>query len=365
MRFALSQEQTQLQAMLARFLAAEAGLERVRLHADGDGAVARSLMNGLAGLGITGVCISAEHGGLDLAWLDAALVCEEMGRSAAPVPFLSSAALASRAISAWGSDAQKTRWLAALLAGEAVGGVGLSEFAAPREEAGVSFHAGRLTGRARFVLHPRADVLVIADRAGCLFLVDGREPGISIELLTTIDATREIGNITFPGVAAAPLPAAGAPGAARPLLDAGRVLLAADTLGAAQLMLDRAIAYARQREQFGRPIGSFQAVKHMCAEMAAGLEPCRALVWYAAHALDALPEQASVLACHAKAHVSETGTFIARTATEVHGGMGFTDLLGLHYWFKRIGFNRQVLGGPQSVRADAARLKGFRPGRAP
>jgi alkylation response protein AidB-like acyl-CoA dehydrogenase len=121
-------------------------------------------------------------------------------------------------------------------------------------------------------------------------------------------------------------------------------LHAADTLGAAQAMLDMAVAYAGTREQFGRVIGSFQAVKHLCAEMAAALEPCRALTWYAAHALSALPAEAELYACHAKAHLAEVGSFIARTATEVHGGMGFTDLLGLHYWFKRIGLNRQLLG---------------------
>jgi alkylation response protein AidB-like acyl-CoA dehydrogenase len=143
------------------------------------------------------------------------------------------------------------------------------------------------------------------------------------------------------------------------MIDAGRVMLAADTLGAAQEMLDQAVAYAKGRVQFGRPIASFQAVKHMCAEMAAALEPCRSLVWYAGHALDHLPEEASLMACHAKAHLSEVGTFVARTSTEVHGGMGFTDLVGLHYWFKRIGFNRQVLGGPQAVRAEAAALQGL------
>jgi alkylation response protein AidB-like acyl-CoA dehydrogenase len=95
----------------------------------------------------------------------------------------------------------------------------------------------------------------------------------------------------------------------------------------------------------------------MCAEMAAELEPCRALVWYAAHTLDAVPEEATLTACHAKAHLAETGTFIAKTATEVHGGMGFTDLLGLHYWFKRIGFNRQMLGAPEMVREEAARVQ--------
>ena len=110
---------------------------------------------------------------------------------------------------------------------------------------------------------------------------------------------------------------------------------------------------------FGRAIGSFQAVKHMCAEMAAELEPARALVWYAAYAFDNAPEEATVMAAHAKAHLSEIGRFIARTSTEVHGGIGITDLLGLHYWFKRIGQNRQLLGGPEKVREIAARMQGL------
>jgi len=142
-------------------------------------------------------------------------------------------------------------------------------------------------------------------------------------------------------------------------LDAGRVMLAADTLGAAQNMINQAVAYAKQREQFNRPIASFQAVKHMCAEMAASLEPCRAMVWYAGHALDNVPEEARLMACHAKAHLSEVGQFVAKTATEVHGGMGFTDLLGLHYWFKRIGFNRQMLGAPELVREEAAQVQNW------
>jgi len=111
--------------------------------------------------------------------------------------------------------------------------------------------------------------------------------------------------------------------------------------------------------QFGRVIGSFQAVKHLCAEMAAELEPARSLVWYAAHAFDAVPEEAALMATHAKAHLSEIGPFIVRTATEVHGGIGFTDELNLHYWFKRVGADRQLLGSPDALRDEAARLQGW------
>ncbi len=136
-------------------------------------------------------------------------------------------------------------------------------------------------------------------------------------------------------------------------------MLAADMLGASQAMLDKAVAYAKERRQFGRPIGSFQAVKHLCAEMAAELEPCRALVWYAAYAFDAVPAEAPLMAAHAKAHLSEVSRFVARTATEVHGGIGFTDLAGPHYWFKRVGVDRQLFGAPEQVRALAAQIQGL------
>jgi alkylation response protein AidB-like acyl-CoA dehydrogenase len=156
------------------------------------------------------------------------------------------------------------------------------------------------------------------------------------------------------------LGAANDPIAARTrVLDAGRVMLAADTLGAAQAMLDQAVAYAKERVQFGRVIGSFQAVKHTLADLATMLEPCRSLVWFAAHAQDALPEEARLAALQAKAHLDDVGREVARLSTEVHGGMGFTDLQGLHFWFKRIDTNRQLLGTPERCRHEAALVQGW------
>ena len=144
------------------------------------------------------------------------------------------------------------------------------------------------------------------------------------------------------------------------IIDSGRVVLSADLLGASQNMLDKAIEYSLERKQFNRIIGSFQAVKHMCAEMAADLEPCRSLVWYASYAQNDIPEESHLTACHAKAHLSEVAHDIARTSTQVHGGMGFTDLLGLHYWFKRIGLTRQILGGPEIVEKRLQLLRVFK-----
>jgi alkylation response protein AidB-like acyl-CoA dehydrogenase len=179
--------------------------------------------------------------------------------------------------------------------------------------------------------------------------------------LETIDRTRGFAELRLTGAPVAEW--IGDPGSAgtasRRMLDAGRVMLAADILGASERAIELAVAYAMQRKQFERVIASFQAVKHMCAEMVAELEPARSLVWYAAHAFDEAIEESTLMACHAKAHLSEIGPFIVRTATEVHGGIGFTDEQNLHYWFKRVGVDRQLLGAPAALRAEAARIQGW------
>ena len=229
---------------------------------------------------------------------------------------------------------------------------------AAADGAGVSAHAGRLTGKALFVIDAaEADIFIVADRAGGLHLVEADAPGLTSTVLTTIDPTRSFAELTFDGAPTEPLDQGEPARALERLRDAAWTMLAADMLGAAATMIDKAVAYAKERRQFGRLIGSFQAVKHLCAEMAAELEPCRALVWYAAYAFDAVPAEASLTAAHAKAHLSEVSRFVARTATEVHGGIGITDLLGLHYWFKRVGLDRQLLGGPERVRSLAAQLQ--------
>jgi alkylation response protein AidB-like acyl-CoA dehydrogenase len=357
MEFGLSQEQVQLKDSLGRFLKDSGGLERARKFVANNQARAGDLIEGLASLGITGLIVPEAHGGVGMSLLDAALVAESLGHAVAPAPFIGSSVLAPLALQLAGSAAQQSAWLPRLAAGEVTGGVALAEATGAREGAGVDFEAGRLTGRSLFVLDYEADVYIVVDRTQRLYLVEANAKGLSRKVLKTVDATRPTGELAFDGAAAERLEGSTDAAVVKRLIDVGRVMLAADTLGAAQNMLDQAVAYSLQREQFGRPIGSFQAVKHMCAEMAAALEPCRALVWYAGHALDALPNEASVTAAHAKAHVAEVGTFVARTATEVHGGMGFTDLVGLHYWFKRIGFNRQMLGSPEAAREDAARAQ--------
>jgi len=235
----------------------------------------------------------------------------------------------------------------------------ISELSGRRDGAGVSAQDDKLTGTALFVSgSPEAGLIVVATGSGELYALEADAQGLTRLALRTIDDTQCLAELELHEVAAQRLP-----GSQQQTLqlvqDAGRVMLAADTLGCAQRMLEKAVDYAGERKQFNRLIGSFQAVKHMCAEMAAELEPCRSLVWYAGYAFDAVPNESRLMACHAKAHLAEVGRFVARTATEVHGGMGFTDLMGLHYWFKRIGVNRQLLGSPERVREEAAREQGW------
>lgn len=361
MEFALSEEQRMLQDSVCRFLESECSLDVVRQSAGSGSTNSPDVWEGLTELGIQGIIIPEEQGGVGLGFFEAALVAEAMGGSVAPVPYIASSVMAPVALLAAASDDQREAWLPRIAAGEVIFGVGVSEQIGRRETDGVVFSDGRLTGKAMFVMDGvDADMLIIADDDSALHLVDANGKGVTRRKLKTIDKTRSVAEVVLENASAETL--AASLNDREPLLqtiDAGRLMLAADTLGAAQIMIDKAVAYAKERKQFNRVIGSFQAVKHMCAEMAAELEPCRSLVWYAAHSVHAIPDEARLMACHAKAHLSEVGRFVARTATEVYGGMGFTDLLGLHYWFKRIGLDRQLLGAPELVREEAAVVQGW------
>ena len=359
MDFGLSSEQRMLQESVRRRLANVCPLQHVRDTVGAEKPYSPRVAEALAELGVPGMIIPEAFGGMGLGLLDAALVAEALGFGVAPVHFAAAHVMAPLAIMLGGTYDQQLTWLPKLASGEARAAVAVTECIAARDGAGVVARNGRLEGTSLFVLDAAdADVFLVADRSGLIHLVGADAPGLEMIPLATIDKTRSVGELHLSGVTADALPHGGSDRTRR-VIDAGRIMLAADILGASTAMIEQAVIYAGQRVQFGRPIGSFQAVKHMCAEMAAALEPCRSLVWYAAHAFDQLPDEASLMACHAKSHLSEVGRFVARTSTEVHGGMGFTDLAGLHFWFKRIGADRQLLGGPERVRHEAARLQGW------
>lgn len=362
MDFGLSEEQRLLETNLRRYLETERPVPRLRqIMATAEGRD-DGLWQALAEMGVLGVLVPEDEGGSGLGLLDAAVAAEQLGRAVAPAPLLGTAVMAATALASAGTPAQRKEWLPKIASGAVRVGVAATELFHPREGFGFRTEAGRLHGRALMALDAASDAYLVPVGAGGLALVPRSAEGLEVTLLPTIDRTRRFAEIAASGVAAVEW-IGGSEGAARAairrMIDAGRVAVAADVLGACEVAIERSVAYAQQRVQFGRPIGSFQAVKHLCAEMIAELEPARSLVWYAAHAFDALPDEATLLAAHAKAHLCEIGTFIVRTATEVHGGIGFTDEHDLHLWFKRVGVDRQLLGTPDGAREDAARLQGW------
>ena len=360
MYFGLSEEQKSLEENINRFLADNAPLDTIKAVANGEESKAKSVHQGILDLGLSGLVIPEEYGGLELNMLFATVVAAALGSGTAPVPYTGSYVMAPLAINLAGSDGQKNQWLPKIAGGECVIGVGLSEYVGAREDAGIEFSNGKLSGRSLFLIDGKnADAYLLANKSGELFLVEASSPGIEVIELTTVDKTRTSIELILKDVNADLLSGSSDKSIIEKVLDAGRIMLAADTVGAAQVMLDKSVAYSLERKQFGRLIGSFQAVKHMCAEMAAELEPCHSMIWHAAHCFDNVPEEARLMACQTKAHISEVGQQVSKTATEVHGGMGFTDELGLHYWFKRIGLNKQLLGSPELIREEAGKLQGF------
>lgn len=358
--FGPNADQRALQEALAEFLQDRCTLEAVRRVLDGDGGAQDALARGLTQLGVHALTVPARHEGLGLGLLDAALAAELAGRWISPVDWLATN-LAALALDWAGSAPQQDHWLPRLAAGGTVRlGVALGHAASTREGQSVASKGERLHGRSLFALcPPGASALLLPDAQGALWIVACDAPGVALRPLITIDRTRSLHILELQAAAAQRLEGAHGPPLVDRLLAAARLLLAADALGAAQRMLDTAVAYAHERRQFGVAIGSFQAVKHLCAEMAAELEPCRALLWHAADVLQAQAPDALVTACLAKARIADVSQFVARGATEVHGGIGFTEALGLHLWFKRIGLDRQLWGGPRALRAQAARLQGW------
>ncbi|MBW2267250.1 MAG: acyl-CoA/acyl-ACP dehydrogenase [Deltaproteobacteria bacterium] len=358
MDFALSEDQLLLEETLRSFLADRVPIERVRELREKACPNDRALWSALAELGITGILVPEAQGGSGLALLDAALVSQALGHAVTPTPFLASAVMVPTALAAAGGGASES-WLAGIAGGELVFGVAVTELFSVREGAGVSLEAGALHGKAMMAIDAcGADLLLVAVDEDTLCVVKTDSTGLEMTRLTTVDATRCTAEVLFDGATPEAVFEGVGSGIAR-MLDAGRIALAADILGACEAMVEQAVAYAKQRKQFDRVIGSFQAVKHMCSEMIAEVEPGRSLLWYAAHSFDALPEEAPLMACHVLAHTSEIAREIASVSTQVHGGIGWTDEQNLHFWFKRIGNARHLLGGPEALRQRAAELQGF------
>ena len=362
MDFGLSQDQVLLKDAIRRYLESECPTSRVRAIMEGDTGHDPRLWDGLAELGVAGLHVPAAHGGSGLELLDVALAAEELGRACTPGPFLA-CALATAALLASENEAAQARWLPAIARGQAILTFALGEDGDEWDAARLATRArsGVLTGRKPLVPYAGvADAFVVAaqdDGGPGLWLVERGAPGLETTPLQGTDMTRRVAAVELSGAPATKIAAGRA--AIDRARDAGLVLLAADAYGGARRCLDMTAGYVLTREQFGQPIGAFQAVKHQLADLAADLEPALALWWYAAHAHDHVRERAERHAAIAKAHLTDLYDRTTRVTTELHGGIGFTWEYDLHLWFRRAVFDRAFLGEAAHHRRRAADLAGW------
>jgi alkylation response protein AidB-like acyl-CoA dehydrogenase len=329
-----------------------------------------------ADLGWTGLLVDERWGGAGAGMLELAVVAEELGAHLTVIPFLSTAVLGSTAVSVGGSPAQQERWLPALASGRLrstalltgpSGRIGADRIAVSAIDDGDSV---RLRGESGFALDGAgADLLVVAARRPGeanpdLFLVDGGSAGVEVTELLSVDRTRHLANVVLHDIRVDPearLPRGVE--ALRAMLDRGSVALAADALGTARRALEMAVEYAKQREQFGRPIGSFQAVKHKLADMYMLVQGAAAAVEGAARALDEGRDPGRPVAV-AGSYARDAATKVTGDAIQIHGGIGYTWEHNCHRLFKRAKFDEAFLGDPSVHRERLAGLLLDRPSAA-
>jgi alkylation response protein AidB-like acyl-CoA dehydrogenase len=288
----------------------------------------------IAELGWAGIFVDERHGGQGLGTVELAILAEELGYAVAPVPFLANAA-AGLALQHSGSDAQRDRWLSGIASGETRGAAGLAR-----------------DGVAPLV--PDADsagVIVLLDRDGGVVL----EPSdCEIQPVAAIDQTRRYARVSFREGAGEPLGAD-----VGPALDRIAILVAAGIVGVAQRAMEMAVEYARERQQFGRPIGAYQAVSHRCADMLREVESSRSTCYWAAWAADAEPETLPLAAAMAKAQASDAGWNVCSSALQVLGGIGFTWEHDLQFFLKRAKVDGALFGSAREHRDRVAELSGL------
>ncbi len=362
MDFGLSDEQQQLKESARAFLSGECPTPTVRKIMASDDGYPRELYTQIAKLGWSGLIVPEEFGGAGLGMLDMAMLLEEGGYAAMPGPFLFSSVLAASALKLGGSTQLNSKWLTALAEGNAIGTVAVVESAGsiePVDIAAVAEKDGarwRLNGTKMFVPYANvADFIVVAakNNAGeiLLFVVDAKSPGVTTRSLKNLDLTRRVSSVELKDAPAEEL--RGGADLFAKLIDVAAIAIAADSLGGTERALEMAVEYSKVREQFGKPIGSFQALKHAAAEIVADLEPARALLWYAAYGAG---ENSSREASMAKARLCDIYSRGTDRAVLMHGGIGFTWEHDMHLWFKRARFNESYFGSPAYHRERVAAL---------
>ena len=379
MEFAFSQDQDELRRAARRFLEVASSEERVRAAMETeqgyDSATWQQLSEELAWTALT---IPEEYGGLGMSYLDLHPLMEEMGRALLCSPFFSTICLGANALLLGGNGVQKERHLPGIAAGETTATLAYAEKNGQLDAAGIEATCSRtaagyiLRGTKSYVLDGHtADLLIVAARTEnsegaegvSLFLVPGDADGVKRTWLPTMDQTRRLASVELNDVVVPPDALVGEEGRGWALcertLDLARIALAAEQVGAAEMCLDMSVEYAKVRKQFGRPIGSFQAIKHKCADMLMMIESARSAAFYASALAGQGERDLEEAASSAKAFCSDTFFHCAAENIQIHGGIGFTWEHAAHMYFKRAKAAEVLFGAPSFHRERVAKRMGL------
>ena len=358
MNFGFSEEQEELRSAVRRYFEDKSPSTEVRRLMETTEGYDPAVWSQMANqLGLQALTIPEEFGGAGFGYVELVVVLEEMGRALVCAPYFASVALAANALLSSGDDAAKAEYLPGIASGETIATLAYTEPSGRWDIEGIELAATKsgddwsLTGVKSYVLdgHTASLILVAARTAAgiSLFAVDGEASGLTRTALATMDQTRKQAKLEFEGVAGRLI---GEDGDAGPVLqktlDLAAVALAAEQVGGAQRVLEMSVEYAKTRIQFGRPIGSFQAIKHKCADMLLEVESAKSAAYYAGWAAAEDNDELPVTACLAKAYCSEAYFHAAAENIQIHGGIGFTWEHDAHLYFKRAKSSELILGDP-------------------
>jgi alkylation response protein AidB-like acyl-CoA dehydrogenase len=355
MQFGLSESQQMLKDNARKFFAGECPMDEVRRLMETDTAYDAALWAKMTEQGYTGIIFPEEYGGVGLGKVELILLVEEAGRALLPGPFFSTVALAGAVIDTVATPEQKKKYLAPICSGEARSTLAFLEASASWDptDARIAVAKGRLTGEKLFVPDAAVANSIIVVARGGVFAVDARAPGISIKPMEGMDLTRKLYSVRFNNTPAERLGTAA--GLARGL-DVATTALVAEMVGGMQRTLDKTVEYAKMRKQFGKPIGSFQAVQHQCADMYLETESARSAAYYAAWALEENAPDAAVAVSIAKMYASDACRAVGSHGIQIHGGIGFTWESDLHLYHRRAKASETAFGDATFHRERIARL---------
>jgi alkylation response protein AidB-like acyl-CoA dehydrogenase len=361
-------EHEELRQAVRRFLAKHSTESEVRRLMDSENGFDQAVWTQLAEMGLTGLAIPEEHGGAGAGWVEVGIVLEEAGRALLCAPYLSTVVLATAALLACGDTEAANGYLPRIADGSLTATVAVTEDQGspdePKLAAVLKAGAWQLSGDRSFVIDGgTAGLLLVAARTARgigLFAVDADAPGIARTPLPTLDLTRKQARLTFDRTPARLL-GSGERGAAvlARVGDLAAVGLAAEHVGGAARALELSVNHAKTRYQFGRPIGSFQAIKHMCADMLVDVECARSAAYHAMWAADNDPDELPIAASLAKAHCSDAFFRVAAQTIQVHGGIGFTWEHPAHLYLKRAKTGQLLFGDSMHHRTLLARRLGI------